>query len=94
MGERWGDSQRDRDQLDRWITREPPEPDDDARFVEVLDQVGLVMPVADEWDDDEPDAPTTITDGVPCPYCRLIMSCRENAEQGACNDCYGGAYGD
>ena len=23
---RWGDSQRDRDALDAWITREPPEP--------------------------------------------------------------------
>ena len=26
-----------------------------------------------------------------CPYCDRIMSEREKAEQGACNDCAGGA---
>lgn len=25
-----------------------------------------------------------------CPYCGLVMSNREAAEQGACNECYGG----
>ena len=35
---------------------------------------------------DEPDEPER---EVPrCPYCGLIMSNREAAEQGACNDCY------
>lgn len=24
-----------------------------------------------------------------CPYCGRVMSNRESAEQGACNDCYG-----
>jgi len=28
-----------------------------------------------------------------CPYCGLVMSNREKQEQGACNDCSGGAYG-
>lgn len=27
-----------------------------------------------------------------CPYCDRVMSRREAAEQGACNDCSGGAY--
>jgi hypothetical protein len=27
-----------------------------------------------------------------CPGCGLVMSNREAIEQGACNDCYGGAY--
>jgi NADH pyrophosphatase NudC (nudix superfamily) len=27
-----------------------------------------------------------------CPYCGRIMSYREAAEQGACNECNGGAY--
>lgn len=26
-----------------------------------------------------------------CPYCARVMSNREAAEQGACNDCHGGA---
>lgn len=26
-----------------------------------------------------------------CPYCGRVMSNREAAEQGACNDCHGGA---
>lgn len=29
------------------------------------------------------------TGNRPCPYCNRIMSHREAAEQGACNDCYG-----
>jgi ribosomal protein L37AE/L43A len=36
-------------------------------------------------DDDEPEPDV-------CPYCGRVMSRREAAEQGACNDCYGGAY--
>jgi hypothetical protein len=28
-----------------------------------------------------------------CPYCDRVMSNREAAEQGSCNDCYGGAWG-
>ena len=32
-------------------------------------------------------------EGAPrCPYCDRVMSNRESFEQGACNDCYGGAY--
>jgi len=32
-------------------------------------------------------------EGAPrCPYCDRVMSNREAAEQGACNDCYGGAW--
>ena len=27
-----------------------------------------------------------------CPDCGLVMSFREAGEQGACNECYGGAY--
>ncbi len=27
-----------------------------------------------------------------CPYCDRVMSNREAIEQGACNDCNGGAY--
>ncbi len=27
-----------------------------------------------------------------CPYCGLVMSNREATEQGACNECSGGAY--
>lgn len=27
-----------------------------------------------------------------CPYCGLVMSHREAAEQGACNECYGDVY--
>ena len=27
-----------------------------------------------------------------CPYCDRVMSNREAAEQGACNDCNGGAW--
>jgi ribosomal protein L37AE/L43A len=27
-----------------------------------------------------------------CPSCGLVMSNREASEQGACNDCSGGAY--
>lgn len=27
-----------------------------------------------------------------CPYCGLVMGNREADEQGACNDCSGGAY--
>lgn len=36
----------------------------------------------------------TIPDHNPpqCPYCGLYMSHRENAEQGSCNSCFGGAY--
>jgi ssDNA-binding Zn-finger/Zn-ribbon topoisomerase 1 len=30
--------------------------------------------------------------GGECPGCGRIMSLREAAEQGACNDCNGGAY--
>jgi hypothetical protein len=30
--------------------------------------------------------------GGPCPGCGRVMSLREKAEQGACNDCYGGPY--
>jgi hypothetical protein len=26
-----------------------------------------------------------------CPYCDRVMTWRERDEQGACNDCYGGA---
>jgi hypothetical protein len=26
-----------------------------------------------------------------CPYCDRVMSAREAAEQGSCNDCYGDA---
>ena len=29
MNERWGDSQRDRDELDAWITREPGQDEDE-----------------------------------------------------------------
>lgn len=27
-----------------------------------------------------------------CPHCRRVMTAREAGEQGACNDCHGGAY--
>lgn len=29
-----------------------------------------------------------------CPYCDRVMSNREHAEQGACNDCYRGGAAD
>jgi ribosomal protein L37AE/L43A len=31
-------------------------------------------------------------ESIACPYCGRIMSNREADEQGACNDCNGGAY--
>lgn len=36
------------------------------------------------WDD----RPDYGISGGPCPYCGRIMSGREGAEQGSCNDCY------
>ena len=45
MSERWGDSQRDRDALDAWITREGPE--DTWDEVEVPDQVEVGDTVRD-----------------------------------------------
>lgn len=30
--------------------------------------------------------------GPVCPHCGRVMSDREKAEQGACNDCHGGAW--
>jgi len=42
--------------------------------------------IVDVWDNREKiEAPR-------CPYCGRVMSNREKAEQGACNDCYGGAW--
>lgn len=34
---------------------------------------------------------TTLANGGACPGCGLIMSVREQVEQGACNECNGGA---
>ena len=34
MNERWGDSQRDREELDAWITREPEGQDEEVLFPE------------------------------------------------------------
>jgi len=42
-----------------------------------------------DGDHDYDSEPTTISHGGRCPYCGLVMSVREQAEQGACNDCYG-----
>jgi ribosomal protein L37AE/L43A len=36
---------------------------------------------SDIWDNRDKTAPR-------CPYCDRVMSNREEAEQGACNDCY------
>lgn len=40
---------------------------------------------------DDPDPPAEPA-APRCPYCDRVMSWREHNEQGACNDCHGGAY--
>jgi hypothetical protein len=43
--------------------------------------------------DDDACTPGREDVGAPrCPYCDRVMSKREAAEQGACNDCNGGPY--
>jgi hypothetical protein len=60
MSERWGDSQRDRDALDAWITREGPEEPWDE--VDVPDQVEVGDRVRDLGTHLEP--PVTSAPGI------------------------------
>jgi len=45
----------------------------------------------DQLQHDDDDQPTRV-EQPRCPHCGLVMSWREYSEQGACNDCNGGAY--